>query len=322
MAPRICSQSCTVANDAKLKCILCALSYHLECYKIDPSWEKSIGGVTNIQFVCDKCLIKANSDKNTANKHPSLSSTFNELVELKKTVDEIRISVKNTETIVSTKGFSAAGASITPMQSPAVWRNINKQANQQSPIVKMPFKFGTGNDSACDLGRPIEKNGLKESLQKRPSFSKAIFITRLDPKLSTEKVLNYIKSKGVDANETNIECRKLVKLNQNLDELTFCSFKVSTNEELYAKLIEPSFWPASVGIRDFVANNITAKRPAATLSPNNSPSNSAASQNPKHLRTDASFTPVGSTRGQSSTRQLNKSIIASSDIRNFCHPTA
>lgn len=185
----------------------------------------------------------------------------------------------------------------------------------------MPFKFGTGNDSACNLGRPIEKNGPTESLQKRSSFSKAIFITRLDPKLSTEKVLNFIKSKGVDVNEANMECRKLVKLNQNLDELTFCSFKLSTNDELYAMLIEPSFWPPSVGIRDFVANNTTAKRPAATLSPTNSPSNVTASQNTKQSWTENNHTPVSSIRAQSSGRHLNKNNNAA-DIRNFCQPSA
>lgn len=196
-------------------------------------------------------------------------------------------------------------------------RRINALSNR-SPAPKIPITFGTCSENGNELGRPIEPKALITLQQKRPTFAKAIFVTRLDPHLTPEKVLNYIKSKGVDANESSIECRKLVKLNQDLNELSFCSFKLSTNDELYQTLINPSFWPPSVGIRDFVAVNTTGKRPASNLSPIASQLvfDSGTAQQHKQLRSDLAATPSSGNRPKSTpVQQKNSSNV---DIRNFC----
>lgn len=320
MAMRICSNSCMVENDAKLQCIICGLFYHLECYKIDQSHASIIGGTSNIQFLCDKCLIKLNSDKEKENdRPPTLRSTFNELIELKRTIGEIHKSVKITEEVVNKRSLTSI-TDISSLKSPLLSRRLQNSLTRPStptPKMKIPFTFGTGEVVSEELGRPIEP--MKNVQSNRPIFTKAIFLTRLDPMLTTEKVLSYIVSKGVDVSKTSIDCRKLVKLNQDLSELSFCSFKLSTNEELYSTLINPSFWPSSVGIRDFVQVNATGKRPAATLSPSpsKSPSDSSSSHNSKQIRTDK-ITPKSRGRPKGSATVNSPNV----DIRNFCQTNA
>ena len=159
-----------------------------------------------------------------------------------------------TESLVANKPSSSTDGFNFQWNSPThIRRNTN---TQNSPSVEIPFSFGTGSDDGGDLGKPVEHQPTKQAQPKRPAFSKAIFVTRLDPHLTPKKVLNYIKSKGVDTSESEIDCRKLVKLGQNLDELSFCSFKISTNDELFKVLLDTSFWPSSVGIREFVANSV------------------------------------------------------------------
>lgn len=302
-----------VENEFKTKCIICKLFYHLGCYKIDQTYANIIGGTSNIQFICDKCLIKLNSndeDSNT-NKPATLKSTFNELIELKHTIAEIHKSVKNTEDLVSKKSKTTF-AEVSSLQSPLLSRRLQSaliKPSSPGPKLKIPIKFGTADEASGELGRPIEIKGGTN----RPVFTKAIFLTRLDPMLTTEKVLSYIGSKGIDVTKTSIDCRKLVKLNQDLNELSFCSFKLSINEELYSTLINPSFWPSSVGIRDFVQVNATGKRPAATLSPSPSKSPSdSSSHSSKQIRSDK-ITPKsrGRPKGSATADSPN------TDIRNF-----
>lgn len=190
-----------------------------------------------------------------------------------------------------------------------------------SPKPKTPLVFGTGTTLGDDaLGRPIQPKKPNESQTKTASFTKSIFITRLDAFLSTEKVLKYIKSKGVIVNDANIECRKLVKANQDLNELSFCSFKLSTNDELYSELTSPSFWPPSVGIRGFVANNTNGKRPAATLSPSQSPNGINTAHNSKQSKTDVTVTPNSGRYDRNNKLGIPpKANLA--DIRNFCSKT-
>lgn len=312
---RMCSNECIIENDTKIQCFSCCLYYHLACYKIDPSHVNSIGGALNIQFVCDKCMIKANSDKTA--KHPTLSSTFSELLIVKQTVNEILSSVKATENVV-VKGAPTSAQS-NSLQSPiANRRPTNQFGNTSFPVFrpkpKIPVNFGTCVDNVSELGRPVERKSTQSSHLKVPKFSKHIFVTNLDPHLTTEKVLDYIKGRGVDTSESTMDCIKLVKRGQSLDELTFCSFKISTNDEQFQMLMNASFWPSSVGYREF-DTTLSNKRPAATLSPSLSPETNSA-HSPKQFRSDASVvnaTPKGN-------RQASRPIVTpnrSQDIRNF-----
>lgn len=321
---RICSTACLVECDTKLKCLMCKLSYHLFCYKIDSTNANNIGGTSNIQFVCDRCLIKINSEENTTqntNKIPSLTSTFNELLDLKKTVYEIRDSVKTTELAVTKKVLPSANVS----QSPSLTRRFtntfaSSSSSSTTPTLKTPVTFGTGVVNENVLGRPIQPK--QTNIQaKKTLFTKSIFVTRLDPFLTCEKVLDYIKSKGVNISEANIECRKLVKLNQDLSQLSFCSFKLSTNNELFATLMEPSLWPPTVGIREFMANTNVSKRTAATLSPTTSSVESPTSRLSKLKKTDDNGTPTTPIRINKLANNQQR-VGNNQNIRNFCNGTA
>lgn len=65
-------------------------------------------------------------------------------------------------------------------------------------------------------------------------------------------MFEFIKRKIPTLNENEVKIHLLVKKNQSIEKLTFVSFRVACYDQLYGKLIEPSFWPRNVMIGEFV----------------------------------------------------------------------
>lgn len=98
-------------------------------------------------------------------------------------------------------------------------------------------------------------NGERDTLKRASPYAhltKLIYISRLQTNVTADKITCYIKTKVPDLDEKNILLRMLVKKDQNLEELTFISFRLSCTEELYTKLIDSSFWPHHVMIGEFI----------------------------------------------------------------------
>lgn len=71
-----------------------------------------------------------------------------------------------------------------------------------------------------------------------------LHVYRLDPGMTTEHLINYIKSKNIPA----VQCEKL----RSRHPETYASFKVSVPEKYYEELMKPEMWPEEVRLNRFL----------------------------------------------------------------------
>ena len=90
------------------------------------------------------------------------------------------------------------------------------------------------------------------STNKRLSLSRSIYVSRLQPNVTTDNIISFIKNKIPDLDSNDVHLRLLVKKDRNVEDLNFVSYRLGCTEILYTQLMNPAFWPSHVMIRDFV----------------------------------------------------------------------
>lgn len=141
---------------------------------------------------------------------------------------------------------------------PLASRTPKRKREDNTPPPKSLFKSRTlvsGTDTTANhgLGDVVPTNATNMSKRVSPyaHLKKSIYISRLQPSVTAEKICDYIKSK-MPLGENDVSLRMLVKKDQKVDDLTFISYRLSCTDENYDKFMEPSFWPAHVLIGEFI----------------------------------------------------------------------
>lgn len=145
-------------------------------------------------------------------------------------------------------------------------RTENTTDTEDSP--KKTFRHrklvaGTGMAENHGLGSPVKKSSTQIRLSSK--LTKSIYISRLSPSVKTEQLRSYITSKLNSMEEGDIDLRLLVKKDQNLEDLTFISYRLLCTEIIYQQLMESSFWPSHVFIGEFVDKPRPPRIVAASL---------------------------------------------------------
>lgn len=323
--PRICSSSCENASEQKTKCFGCKLEFHGSCYNLQHTIQ-SIGGMRNIQFICDVCLVKDNTPPENGLESGSEPVNVEKLIKeihscVKATERKIDLATSKSSIVVATPGQpigNMAKKSIVQSARRVMFNNPKETPDQSAASLtpaRKPLVFGT---KEAEDGVVAVKKSVKPKMggnnNNAANFTQFVFLTRVDAETTCEKIIGYVKKHaGIEVNADNFECIKLVKKGQDLKLLTFCSFKLSTNREIYNKITDSSFWPEGVGFRDFEQNTSNKKRSAASFSPMEvtemveTPAKHVKTQNSNAVETPkSSKTPKGS------------STLKNNDIRNFC----
>lgn len=110
---------------------------------------------------------------------------------------------------------------------------------------------GTAGNVDHGLGDSVSVNKTKRT-SPYAHLVKSIYISRLQPTVTIEKITDYVKKKMPELKTNDISLRMLVKKDQKLDELTYISYRLACTEELYSKFMESEFWPAHVMIGEFI----------------------------------------------------------------------
>lgn len=128
--------------------------------------------------------------------------------------------------------------------------------NSPTPAPKIQFKHRTlvpGKAGNVDHGLG---DSVSVTKSKRTSpyahLVKSIYISRLQPTVTIEKITDYVKKKMPELKDNDISLRMLVKKDQPLDELTYISYRLACTEEHYSKFMDSEFWPAHVMIGEFI----------------------------------------------------------------------
>lgn len=133
-----------------------------------------------------------------------------------------------------------------PDDSPTT--NVLRAKPQQFPNRKLIC--GTSATTNDKLGAPIEN--IKRT-SPYAHLNKSIYVSRLQPTVTTDQIVGYLKEKIPDICEKDVSLRLLVKKEQReqLDMLSFISYRLLCTDEIHEKLMDASFWPAHVRIGEF-----------------------------------------------------------------------
>lgn len=128
----------------------------------------------------------------------------------------------------------------------------NVLRTKPQPFANRKLISGTSAITSDKLGAPVALSNTKRS-SPFAHLTKSIYVSRLQPTVTPEQILGYLKEKIPDIDEKDISLRLLVKKEQReqLDSLSFVSYRLSCTDDNYAKLMDPSFWPAHVKIGEF-----------------------------------------------------------------------
>lgn len=150
-------------------------------------------------------------------------------------------------------------------------RTTVTESNDTQPSYSALFRdkliFGSGDSGSSKIVGVKRKSTLRPAsrpVQEVDPNMRRIFISRLEPSTSCDQIIEHLKSKNIIDDSTDIKCTKLVKKDANLDELSFVSFKLDVPKNMFNLLNDPSMWPDSVAIREFVDNPPRPKLIATT----------------------------------------------------------
>lgn len=109
---------------------------------------------------------------------------------------------------------------------------------------------GTSAIMSDKLGAPVANT---KRISPYAHLKKSIYVSRLQPTVTPTQILGYLVEKLPQIDEKDISLRLLVKKEQReqLEMLSFVPYRLSCTEEIYAKLMDASFWPEHVRIGEF-----------------------------------------------------------------------
>lgn len=122
--------------------------------------------------------------------------------------------------------------------------NVRAKFNGDKPKAKIGTKQIAGPSGLSVVAKPKRPE--------KPSFTKAIWVSRLNPETTTEQIAEYIVKNTSITDKAKFNVHKLVKKDRELSTLKFVSFKIEANQEEFDVLSEPDIWPEDVMVREFL----------------------------------------------------------------------
>lgn len=143
---------------------------------------------------------------------------------------------------------------ISSLDTPKRMRTSAKAGSiQKSVFSGRKLISGTNNEVNHGLGSPVKiipRTTQKSDFMRK--LTKFIYLSRLKTNVTDQLISTYIKSNITGVSDDDFALRMLVKKDQDLTELSFISYRLNCTNELFDKLMEPSFWPSHVMIGEFI----------------------------------------------------------------------
>lgn len=98
----------------------------------------------------------------------------------------------------------------------------------------------------------LEKANANKARNTRANFDKSIWVSGLAPATTNEEMMDFVLKASGSEDKNQFNCRKLVKKDADIDQLSYISFKIDANEQLFEQLMNPDIWPNYVRIRQFI----------------------------------------------------------------------
>lgn len=175
-----------------------------------------------------------------------LQNDSSELVSLMKDVREALLN--------ENRGAFEVNPNLNPTQisMPFNFGEVRKRRFGQSNGIGTPTKRTKRQSVVVCNGQQDEQLATVAPLQQAIETGKSLVASRFAPTTSSTNVLSYVKRKlSLAENSDEVSVRSLFPRGRQLYELTFVSFKITASDEIYDKLMEPTFWPNNTIIREF-----------------------------------------------------------------------
>lgn len=150
--------------------------------------------------------------------------------------------------------FAEALRSDAPWQSNKRRRTETNNATKPVPKQKVNKKFDAPKPK---VGTKTTFTGLsvvenkKFARVEKPTFTRAVWISRLNPETTNEDIVNYIIVNTQITDTARFNVHKLIKKGCDLSTLKFVSFKIEVNDDDFVILNDPVYWPVNVMVREF-----------------------------------------------------------------------
>lgn len=112
-------------------------------------------------------------------------------------------------------------------------------------------------EHASDKTESSSIQSQRDSIQSQSIASpvethKVAYLSNLHPSVTEKEIIDYLLMKKVITSAEDVSCKKLVSPHVNMDSLSFVSFKVAVNSELFHTIVDDKLWPDNVIAREFV----------------------------------------------------------------------
>lgn len=279
-----------VKPELTTKCSNCEAIVHLPCIGIE-SLTVSQLSLPNIKILCNKCVkndttnttVSVNMESSFTKATPkneklTIKAIMNEVIMLRNVVEtnskKLDTIDKKTDTICTN---TLVDMSTIPKQQQTInTPKTSKQTNVHTPqtsfanIIRnnLPPKSAKrrrteNSPKTVKYNAPKPKTGTKTAFSglsvvakpkriEKPTFAKAVWVSRLNPETTNEEIIDYIEKNTPVNDKFNVH--KLVKKDRDVSTLKFVSFKVEVNEHDFEILMNPDVWPEDVMVREFLKN--------------------------------------------------------------------
>lgn len=257
-----------------------------------------------------------------------------------KKVDELKEIATKTNARVNEKCFEKQIVSVSTDRNLSSYPRLGTPSSKRKCISSPPSvplqptrKFlgrkrtsGTATIANHGLGSRVDLgNGIGDTSQSRPRFTKAIYVSRMQNDVTKEKIVEYMKSQMPELNESGISLRLLLKKDVDVTTRRFISYRLACTDALYEKLIEPSFWPDHIEIGEFFeesrdrgSNNMASfPSPLAMNVRRNAHIRNSSAANDESVRDSvriATGTPSASSKNEA------QAVMETSQISHHVHP--
>lgn len=200
--------------------------------------------ITKMNDTTEKNSIELSGIKTTVNENNVLCKSLENKANVSSTA-------AHNNQFAKTPTFARIAAENRRLVTPK--RKLDSDNKPKQLIEKLPKPVSGTRD--INIGpKPVtkEKSNASTTQNTKPKFEKSMWVSGLAPATSNEEMIDFVlKSSGInDQNQFN--CHKLVKKDADIDQLSYISFKIDVNEQLFEQLMNPDIWPNYVRIREFI----------------------------------------------------------------------
>lgn len=176
----------------------------------------------------------------------------------------------STETEANVKKVTEHNASLNQLSTPAPALNYVRKFQAQTYAAAAAATPNSTKRKRLEMlarGKPqfpAAKVGLKSNVNgltvvpkfnrdrdAKPKFSKALYVSRLNPSTSIDEISDYITANTLVIDKNKFSVHKMVKKGVDESTLKFVSFKVEMNAEELDVLDDATLWPEGVQVREF-----------------------------------------------------------------------